>query len=358
MVGDETLVTDTANDLFRSARMALVAARPQSTDGAVKDALVELISGIGESSFARYLQDQGLGSFWHQRLVAHAPSDLNYARIVDELKLARSVNAAAYMAQLAALRELDRIFDSSGIAYLVFKGAHVRELVYADPSFRPANDIDILVSPTDRHDAIQALVRSGFVLHEDAANISHEVTLVRGPIMIDLHWDILRPGRTRIAMCEELLKRRRRINGFWCLADLDAVFVMLVHPPFVRYVTMLALCNVVDFEQWLRTRTIDWDELDGLLTRTGLRTAAWTMITWLTMLRPGEGPPIPADFVDKIRPGRFRRAYLAYWLRHDMSARLWQYRPLIQLGFTLCLHDTAADAIRAVSGRVSAFAAR
>src|SRR5215831_5433130 len=98
------------------------------------------------------------------------------------------------MAQKAFMAELDRIYEQAGIVYAAFKGAHVREIVHADPSVRSANDIDILVSPTQREAAAEALVAAGFEMRADATNISHEATLVRGPIVVDLHWDILRPG--------------------------------------------------------------------------------------------------------------------------------------------------------------------
>ena len=90
----------------------------------------------------------------------------------------------------AAIKGADRLLFFISAASL--RSSHcLREVDYA-----LANDIDILVLPADRDRAVALLTVARYELRADPRNASHELTLARAPITIDLHWDILRPGRT------------------------------------------------------------------------------------------------------------------------------------------------------------------
>ena len=82
------------------------------------------------------------------------------------------------------------------------------------------SDIDILIAPADRRPAAQVLIDAGYRVHAEPAIISHEATFSRGAVDIDLHWHMVRPGRTRVDLTAELLARRQRIKGQWGLSDL------------------------------------------------------------------------------------------------------------------------------------------
>ena len=314
------------------------------------------VNASGPSTFANFLREQKLASLWHHLVAEQDVAGETAPSFLDALKQARLAEAALYLGQKSVLRELDGLFGSQGIVYAAMKGAHVRELVYVDPALRSAQDIDILIGPDQREAAARALVGAGFRLHVDADNISHEATFTRGAIAIDLHWDILRPGRTRIEMAPSLLSRRQRVNDFWGLGDSDAVFLMLVHPGFSKYVCSpsMGLISVVDFVIWLQKRHVDWDAVSDRLNKAGVKVAAWTVLKWFAMLVKLEDLPVPASFVAQIRPGPARSRYLAYWLEHDLPTRWFDKPVLIQLGFTLFLHDRPSDAGHAISGWIRA----
>jgi hypothetical protein len=228
----------------------------------------------------------------------------------------------------------------------------VRECVYPDPSLRPASDIDILISPSDRRRAAGALIGAGYDVHPEPANMSHEATFSQGPVDIDLHWGMLRPGRTRVEMTADLIARRQRTNGQWGLSDTDTLVMMLTHPAFAKYVCSpnMGLVRVVDFVLWLHKRPVDWPAVRNLLERAGLRTAAWTMLSWFRLLAaPGDQSAIDG-WMDSVRPGRLRAAYLRTWLAHDLPTRWLNHPLLIQIGLTLPLHDRPSDALHAVDG--------
>jgi hypothetical protein len=87
-----------------------------------------------------------------------------------------------------------------------------------------------------------------------------------------------------------------------------------------------------------------------LLDRAGLKTTAWTMLSWFRMLAPPDVHAILDGWIDSVRPGTLRAAYLRQWLAHDLPTR-WLDRPyLIQFGFTLPLHDRPGDVLHALHG--------
>jgi hypothetical protein len=127
---------------------------------------------------------------------------------------------------------------------------------------------------------------------------------------------------------------------------------MLTHPAFAKYVCSpnMGLARVADFLLWIGRRPVDWPAVLELLERSGLRTAAWTMLSWFRMLAPPETLELIDGWLEDLRPGVLRRAYLRQWLDRDLPSR-WLDRPLlIQVGFTLALHDRPGDALHALAG--------
>ena len=335
---------------FHRHRLALAVADPNAKPDTVRQAIAD-IAQFGPAFYTDFLPRQGLSSYWHHTLEQHGLADVIEPAVRPALKQARLSETVSYMAQKAALQELDRLFEAKGIRYAVIKGTHVRELVYADPALRPASDIDILVAPEQRLAAVDALKEAGFTLFVNPDVLSHEASLTRGGVDIDLHWDILRPGRTRIDTVPILLARRRRSADICGLDDADVVFLMLVHPAFAKYVCSpnMDLNKVIDFTLWATRRNIDWDAVAALLEQTGLCTAAWIVLKWYAMLLEPRPLQVPEQFVARISPGPLRQRYLTQWLERDLPTR-WLDKPTrIQFGFTLFLHDRPADAWHALA---------
>ncbi len=341
---------------FRLHRLALAPTRPETSAETLENA-IDLALSSGEAAFITFLLDTGLGPVWHQALHACELQGRISLASLEALKASRFVATAHYLPQIAALRQIDSLFEAKGIAYAAIKGTHVRELVYDDPALRPACDIDILISARQRVAAAEALVEAGFHYHPKPDSVSHEAAFTKGVVDIDLHWDTFRPGRSRVDMTDAFIARRSRVGGFWGLGDTDATFLMLTHPAFSKYVCSpnMGLHRVVDFVRWAERRAVDWGAVAALLDEAGLKTAAWTVLRWFAMLGVG----VPDAFVAQIKPGRARARYLDYWLEHDLPTRWLLQRPLlIQLGMTLFLHDGPFDACRAVRGRLRAYLSR
>jgi hypothetical protein len=335
-------MTPTHYRLHRAALLPLL----DSPGAALSPEFLASFRALGEQAFAEFVLAQGLAPLWHERLLGVADTPFS-SDFQQRLKAERLNATAVYLLQKHALTTLRSALDEQGIAHVVFKGAHLRELIYPQPALRVATDIDLLVQPADRLAAVEALDRVGFTALISAQNFSHEMSLTKGYLDIDLHWDILRPGRTRIPLAAEFVRQRRDCRSHWAPSAEASLFLMLVHPVITKYCTTpySSVIRLLDILRWMEREQPDWTAVADLLERAGLKTAAWIMLEWLRQLT-GRVPP--TAFMQRIRPGILRQRYLARWVAGNYSTRLLARPLLIQLAFTLPAHDRFGDALRAV----------
>ncbi|MEA3298609.1 MAG: nucleotidyltransferase family protein [Pseudomonadota bacterium] len=306
--------------------------------------LARLLADRGEGPFIDFIVQQGLAPLWHG-LFPKGTGPFS-AKGAATLRAEAIRAAQIYLLQKAALGEITGILDGQGIEHLIFKGAHLREILYPEPHTRTACDIDLLVNPEDSGAAIRALLEAGYGLEVSPVSISHEATLLREQIGIDIHWDILRPGRTRRPMTGEIIARRQWAGDHWGPCAEHSLFVMLVHPVITKYATspQATLNRLVDILLFMDKVGVEWNGVLARLAESGLKTAAWIMVEWLRILT-AVAPP--EDFVRAIMPGPLRRRYLGHWVAANYSTRLLRHHTLIRAGFTLPLHDTLGDGLRA-----------
>jgi hypothetical protein len=281
------------------------------------------------------LLEQGLAPMW-DRMLEQQGTTLNCSTELQEsLHAARLRGAATYLLQRHGLDLVKNTLDKGSIVHAVIKGADIRERIYEEPGLRVATDIDVLVTDAEKIQAIRLLQAEGFEFCGDAANISHEATLTRGQLSIDLHWDILRPGRTRVPVVEKFLDERVDYGSHWGMSSEASLFLALVHPLFTKYLSapQASLVRAVDLARLLSAKDYSMQDVVNLLRDTGLCTAGWITLTWLNILTEYQ---IENDVLAEIQ------------LRHNLPYRLAEYPPLIQLGFTLAAHDKLADAVHAL----------
>ncbi len=340
-------------------RFALLATLPDVADAELAAALEK-----GGPDFVSFIIDHGLGPLWHERTGR------------DEFHECRMTAEALYLAQEHALHEIDAVLDSAGIEFVVFKGAANRLLLNENPAIRACHDLDLLVRAEDRVQAVSAMVEAGFTIIPDTLNISHELVLSKGLVDVDLHWQLLREGRLRNDCATDMLDRRRRENGIWMLSAEDALFVLLVHPAFAKHLAAreMGLHRVADIASWLHTQSFDCQKVRAMLEQNDVKTAAWTTLRWVQLLTCRSGPrprpptcmsgatprpltctsgPWPRLLTD-TQPGHLRRKWLNHWLRSNISERTSKAHWARLLGFSLFLHDTPGDAMRALAGRYRA----
>jgi len=318
---------------------ALLAAYPEVSG----EALIRILDSAG-SQFTAFIVDHGLGPQWHERT---GRAEFHPSRLAAE---------AFYLAQEHALRDVDAALQRAGVEYALIKGAANRLLLYANPAIRACHDLDLLVKPQQRLRAATAIVETGFDANPQARSVSRELLLTRGNVCVDLHWSLLREGRLRRDFTATMLSRRRRSGALWILNNDDAVFALLVHPAFTKHLAGwdMGLHRVMDIAVWMRSQDFDWPAVRTRLEQNGVQTAAWATLRWIELLAGLHALPRMAEMAADVRPGRLREVWLATWLRKNLSARTSGMHWARLLGFTMLLHDTAGDSVRALAGRCRA----
>jgi hypothetical protein len=293
------------------------------------------------AEFVSFVVDHGLGPQWHART---GRAEFHESRLSAE---------ALYVAQERVLGEVDARLGDTGVPFAVIKGAANRLLLYDNPAIRACHDIDVLVRRGDRVRAATALVDAGFEPIPEARSISRELILGKGHVNVDLHWGLLREGRLRSEPAPDMLDRRRRVGDQWMLSAEDALFALLVHPAFTKHLGGwdMGLHRVADILNWLMTQPFDWQVVLESLERFGARTAAWATLRWVELLADSNAPKGLRSMLSDLQPGPVRGTWLSRWLENDLSEKTSRAHFVRLLGFTFMLHDTTADAARAVAGR-------
>jgi hypothetical protein len=288
-----------------------------------------------------------LTPLWHETLTEHEATSLFSEEFTGKLRKASLIAAGRYLQQQHSLNKVTEILNTASIPYAVYKGAHIREIIYSNPAIRAADDIDILVSKTDKEKALKTLVKEGFELHMSPDTISHEAVLSDSNAKIDLHWDILRPGRTRIDLTDELLYNKQLTTNHYALNNEAELFIMLIHSAITKYLTAphASIVRVVDLIKLIQTQEIDWEQVYTWLDKAGLKTAAWTTAYWIELLT---GKTLPTTFVKRISPTSLKASYLQNWINKNYSTRFLDNPLLIKTSFTLPIHDSLSDAFHAV----------
>jgi len=270
-----------------------------------------------------------------------------FTSIVDELRREALATAANQLIQRKVLLDAKDAFTEASIDYLVFKGVNLRYTIYDDPTHRPVCDIDILVRKEHKLDAVKALVDAGFTAVHKAENISHETSLHKKTVWIDLHWHLMRPGRTRIDLNDYLFGQQKAFEGFEGLNNEASLLVMLIHPAITKYVNGSAssLRHLVDIHRLAQCDDIDWNRLLNILSTSGTRTAAWASLMWLQMLADR---PVHDQLSDQLRPGSMKAGWLQFWVGNNLNLKLADRRLIIRCCFSLMLQDSLIDAFRAV----------
>ena len=335
-----------SNDPFHFHKVAL---RPllRPLDEKKTTTLFKTIESLELEEFVPFLYRQGLAQLWLEFLLRQDSLPNAFEAIVRSLKQDALNTAANQLMQRVVLQDTRDALLDGGIDYLVFKGAHLRHTLYADSTHRPVCDIDILVRDECKLDAVKALLRAGFSAHHKAENISHETSLVKKKVCIDLHWHLLRPGRTRIDLNDYLFNQRQAFGEFAGLSNEAALLVMLIHPAITKYVNGSAssLIHLVDIHRLAQSNDINWDRLIATLRTSGTRTAAWASLAWLQMLA---GEAIYEDLANQLRPGSLQAGWIRYWMGKNLNVKLAERKLIVRCGFSIALQDSLKDSVSAI----------
>jgi hypothetical protein len=244
----------------------------------------------------------------------------------------------------SASRALGEALEHASVEYVAFKGEALKRQCYERLHDRPALDADFLVAESAMPKVREVLGGIGATRRPSTGSSSHEEGYVLGDAHLDIHWNLLRPGRARFDPVPEILSRRMWACDLWVPCDEHNAAILLIHPAITDYVSA-RLVKAIDLARFASKRAPDWTATLDFLYRLGLRNAAWAMLVWTesllrrSLVRPG--------FAADLAPSDLRQAYLRAWL-HCEPDRVYAAMPaLSRLGFSLALQDRMEDVIRA-----------
>lgn len=302
---------------------------------------------MGALDLAAFLSRNGVSSILYSQFSDCFSGSRQLDALQEKMRERALADAASYLSQKKTLSKINEALGAAHIRYAVFKGALVRETLYKQPWLRPTLDIDILVATKDKTRAIKALEETGMRHRPNPEVLSHETSLIEGNVNVDLHWNVMRPGRTRMDMTDSLLEGRVLRNGYQGMNPTASMFVLLVHPAISKYVCSpdATLIKMIDVYLSGKNAEVDWQKLVSLIDSAGLRTAAWATFFWLHLLLAAE--PFES-LATELQPGRLQSSYIAHWISNDLPTRFYTHRNLMRTAFSLSLHDRPSDIYRAI----------
>jgi len=204
------------------------------------------------------------------------------------------------------------LLESRGVGCVVLKGAPLARRYWPAGAVRDMGDVDLLVDPSSYARARDVLLEAGFGRCEETAPawyarrwFYHESFLAAdGPVLVELHWDFMRPGLAERQVPALLAAAIRVPCGRHELPAPDDPWQMLVVAAHVMH-EMFGLRQLLDVA--LVARALDdegWARAVEIATRVRLTTALYYA---LALSAERLGIPFPPA-VESLRPGRLQDA--------------------------------------------------
>jgi len=217
--------------------------------------------------------------------------------------------------------ELERLahnLEGSGIECLVLKGASLALTVYGSPAERFMGDLDLLVRPDQVDVALDRLLALGYTSPWSAEAVrgyrTHHYHLpLAGPHghIVELHWDLVKPGRRYGLDPSEVIERSIPLPGFVGTLRMPGVEDQILHAAVQQLQDGFTyFSRTVDLDRLVAQGLPDWDAL--VARARGYRLGP-ALAYALQVARHLLATDCPAEVVDALAPGRLARTHLGFF---------------------------------------------
>jgi len=124
-----SIKTQTESDAYSLHRTALRPLLPYADEKDLFESCKQ-IDQIGETLFIEFLHQQDLAPMWYRTLHEAANNTLVSETFVETLHQSRLLETGNYMLQSQGLKIIKSTLDDEKINHAIFKGCHIRELIY------------------------------------------------------------------------------------------------------------------------------------------------------------------------------------------------------------------------------------
>jgi hypothetical protein len=231
------------------------------------------------------------------------------------------------------VREVGAVLRDGGVRCIPLKGAALRHLVYPDPAFRSAVDIDLLVRPGELQSADDIMRSAGFERISDepgrpvTAATFHERGFYRPTTktLVEIHDNLSQPQRFRIDtndlwarawyvdQIEKKLKKKLENLPFppdtLFLSPEDTLIHQFIHN--AAHLFNIPLRSILDIKLIIETLSPNWDDVIRRARTARASAAAYFTLKIAKNLLAAD---VPDDVLDALRPNRVREQWLSLFL--------------------------------------------
>lgn len=206
------------------------------------------------------------------------------SRIVEKWQQEAVITMVRNMRGRKAGLFLAKILNEANIPFVFMRGMALSALIYPDISFRPMNDIDVLIGPGDREQVKCVLEKNGLQISKQ--NRSQYVYYIHD-ILFEIHWSFLTPRRYRSVIDDHQLIQSRRtvlVEGqpISCLSPEDELCGLVSHA-FLHH-NLDNLVPLLDIALLIRKSKINWDSIAQWARETRLQYMFLFVLTWVNEL--------------------------------------------------------------------------
>ena len=215
-----------------------------------------------------------------------------------------------------ALKAMIQHFRQNGLSFVIHKGLGLAALLYPRPELRPCGgDFDVLIHQQDYPKAKALLEEIGYELdniHSEQHEMSYigEVKFIKHAggkkLVVDLHTDFVANIWGKVSGF--------RLEGFWnSFPSVTYNDFRIPHLPVNVYLFFLSIhcaanhifdrmITFCDLDLFIRKyeEEIDWNHIATIAMAKGSRKALYHALNYCRRLL---GTPVPARFLEQIRPG-------------------------------------------------------
>jgi hypothetical protein len=229
--------------------------------------------------------------------------------ILHRLQELFRLNATRNLFLVSELLKLLKLFESHGIATIVFKGPVLALCAYGNLSLRQHIDLDILVRKKDIFKAKSLLLSKGYRLSEEITE-EQEVALLRShhafvflpepPIYsVDLHWAIAQPHHANAINNEALWERVESIslggNSILTFRPEEMLLVLAMHGSKHWWQQLGWICDIA---QLARSRPdLDWNRVIREADKAGCKKG---LLVALELVRNLGAASLPGEVLEMI----------------------------------------------------------
>ncbi|MBU0730132.1 MAG: nucleotidyltransferase family protein [Proteobacteria bacterium] len=233
-----------------------------------------------------------------------------------------------YLAQgTLKLKVATRIFgwlEAAGIPAVAMRGLSLAQRIYADISFRPMHDIDLLVRPADCERLFAVMREAGF----EPVNFfrSQYVYRIEG-ITVEIHWSLLTNKRYREKICaDEFVQARlphETPEGLIFRLPDDKEIIGLITHAFIHH-ELDEIQALVDIGYFLRRQDLDWESVVSFCRKARLSKMAHFTLAFIAgffeldrddILKKFNLPPVPEKMLQTFENKLFSGISLIDYLQ-------------------------------------------